>query len=94
MEIESLRDLVVIISGLVVTLVAIIVGVISYLLYSRLHGILESAKTTAVKIESLATVASDEIGKPLIQAAGVVQGVARGINGLRGILKKKRRTKW
>ncbi len=89
MDIESLRDFVVIISGLVVTLVAILVGISSYLLYSRLHGILGSARTTTVKIESLATVASDEIGKPLIQAAGVVQGIAYGISAVSRIFKKE-----
>ena len=89
MGIELLRDLAVIISGLMVTLVAILVGVISYLLDSRLHGILGSEKTTTVNIESLATVASDEIGKPLIQATGVVQGIARGISAASRIFKKE-----
>ncbi len=89
MEVESLRDLVVVISGLVVTLVAILVGVISYLLYNRLNGILRSAKTTAVKIESLATVASDDISKPLIQVAGVVQGITHGINAVSRLFKKE-----
>jgi len=86
---ETLRDLVIIISGLVVTLVAIIVAVISCLAYSRVNGILKSAKTSAAKIEALTTVATDDIGKPLIQAAGLVQGIAYGFQAIRKMTKRR-----
>ena len=86
---ETLRDLVIIISGLVVTLVAILGAVISYLVYRNVNGILKSAKTSAARIEALTTVATDGAGRPLIQAAGLVQGIAYGFQAIRKIMKKE-----
>ena len=88
MEIELLRDLIIVISGLVVTLVAVLVAVISYSLYRRVNVVLQSVKTSATKIEALTTVATDELGKPLIQVAGLVQGIVYGIRAINKMTKK------
>lgn len=88
MEIELLRDLIIVISGLVVTVVAVLVAVISYSLYRRVNVVLQSVKTSATKIEALTIVATDELGKPLIQVAGLVQGIVYGIRAINKMTKK------
>jgi len=88
MGIETWRDVVIIVSGLAVTLAAIVVAVVVYLLYHRASRILKSATTVATKVEALTVTATDEIGKPLIRAAGIVQGIACGIRGINRIFKK------
>ncbi|MDP3879274.1 MAG: hypothetical protein Q8Q07_03070 [Dehalococcoidales bacterium] len=81
MEIEPLRDIVIIVSGLVVTLVALFVAVISFSLYRKANSILKSTMAAAKKIE--------EVGKPLLQAAGFLQGITCGILAMGKIFKKR-----
>lgn len=88
MGIEALRDVVIIVSGLVVTLAAIFVAVITYLLYHRASIILKSATTVATRVEALTAIATEQIGKPLIRAAGIVGGLACGIRGINRIFRK------
>jgi hypothetical protein len=88
MDIELFRDLIIIISGVLVIVAAIFVILVSYLVYRRINSILKSAKTTAARIEALTIIASDEIGKPLIQAAGLIQGLTCGIRTISKIFKK------
>lgn len=88
MEIETLRDVVIIVSGIMVTLAIIFVAVIVYVVFHKINRILKFATTVATKIEALTTLATDEIGKPLIQLAGIIQGVACGIRGINNIFKQ------
>ncbi len=88
MAIETLRDLVIIIAGLVVTAATVLVAVIIYLVYYRTSKILTSATNAAVKFEALATLATEEIGKPLIKIAGIIQGITCGIRGLNNMFKR------
>jgi hypothetical protein len=39
-------------------------------------------------MEALAIIASDELGKPAIQAATLIQGIVYGIRGINKILRK------
>ena len=88
MEIELLRDLVIIILGIVLTLTIIVMAVWLYSVYRKINDILKSAKTSAAKIEALTVITSDELGKPLIQAVGVIQGITCGIREIVRIFRK------
>jgi divalent metal cation (Fe/Co/Zn/Cd) transporter len=88
MEIGTLRDVVIIVSGLVVSLASIFVTVVVYLVYYRVRRILKSTSTIAAKAEVLATTAIDKIGQPLVTVAGIIQGIACGIRGINSIFKK------
>lgn len=88
MDIELLRDVIIIISGIMVTLATILVAVFLLSVYRRVNDILKSTKTTAAKIEALTIVASDQLGKPVIQAAGLVQGIVYGIQAMSKFFKK------
>lgn len=82
------RDLVIIVAGLGVTIVAIIIAVIAFMLYRNLRAATESMKATAAKIEALTTFAVDEVAKPLIQVASIIQGVTQGINTVKKMFGK------
>ena len=88
MDIEFLRDLVIVIAGLIFILVLILAGIASYIAYRKVNRILKSAQTTAAEIESLSVIAGDGIGKPLARVAGLAQGIAYGIGGLGKIFGK------
>lgn len=76
---EMARDVVIVISGIVVTLVAIFVAALSYSLYRDLKGITKSVKVATAKAEALATFIMDEVAGPLQKLAGMVQGITHGI---------------
>jgi hypothetical protein len=84
---ETARDLVIIILGVVVIGATIFIAVLWYLLYRNLKSATKSIKIAAAKCEALATFAADEVAKPLVEAAFVVQGIARGMNSIRKIMK-------
>lgn len=89
MEIEAIRDAVIIVSGMVIALVAILLAVIAYVLYRKISRILKSATTIATKVETLTSIAADDIGKPLIQFAGIVQGIVWGIHSIKRVFRKE-----
>jgi hypothetical protein len=88
MEIEQFRDLMIIIAGTVVTIAVILAAVVLSSVYRKVNDILKSVRTTAAKIEALTVIASNELGKPVIQAAGIVQGMVYGIREISKIFKK------
>ena len=88
MEIGALRDIVIIISGIVLIITAILAAIIMSSVYRKVNTILKSTKTTATKIEDLTVAASDELGKPVIQAAGLIHGIVCGIREISKIFKK------
>ena len=91
MNIDWFRDLVICISGLVVTGVLIFVAILSYLLYRRTKAILDSMKTASKKIEGISSYIREEVAKPLIQVMALVQGIRQGINVINSLFKKDRK---
>jgi len=88
MDMELLRDVVIVISGIVITFAAILATFFLSSVYRKINDILKSTKATAAKIEALTIVASDQLGKPVIQAASLVQGIIYGIQAMSKIFKK------
>ncbi len=87
-DIQLIRDLVIIVSGIVVTVAAIVVAVTMTSIYRKVNDILKSTKTAAMKLEALAIIAGDELCKPMIEAAGFIQGIALGIREIGKLFKK------
>jgi hypothetical protein len=80
MDIAWFRDLVICISGLVVTLVVIFIAVLSYLLYNRARSALDSIKATSATINEISSAVRDEIVKPVLQWVTLIKGVFQGID--------------
>ena len=88
MDIQLIRDLVIIIAGIVVTVAAILVAVIMASVYRKVNDIIKSAKRAVIKLEALAITTGGELCKPVIRAAGFIQGIACGIREMGKIFKK------
>ncbi|MFC1871575.1 hypothetical protein ACFLYF_04160 [Chloroflexota bacterium] len=90
MSIEWLRDLVICIWGILSTAVLIFAAVLAYSLYRRAKPVLDSMKTTSANIQSLSTCVRDEVAKPLVEVAAIVQGVTQGIDMITKLFKKRK----
>ncbi len=88
MSIDWFRDLVISIFGLVATGALIFIAVLSYSLYRRTRPILDSIKTTSAAIEGISSYVRDEVARPLVEVAAIVQGVSRGIEAVTKLFKK------
>jgi hypothetical protein len=79
--IEWFRDLAIVILGFGVTIVIICIGILAFMLYRKVKPILDSAKSTAKRVENISTAVEEEVSRPLAQLAAFVQGI-RQVAGL------------
>ena len=89
MGIDWFRDLVICIVGLVTAGVLIFITVLAFSLYRRIKVILDSVKTTSKTIQGLSSYVGDEVVKPVIEVAAIIQGVRQGIDTISRLFKKK-----
>jgi hypothetical protein len=89
MDIAWFRDLVICISGLVVTLVVIFIAVLAYLLYNKARSLMDSIKATSATINEISSAVRDEIVKPVLQWVTLIKGVFQGIDLVSRFFKKE-----
>jgi hypothetical protein len=89
MDIAWFRDLVICVFGLVVTVVAIFIAVLSYLLYSRVKFVLDSMKTASLTVNEICSAVRDEIIRPIVQLVALIRGVCQGIDLVSRVFKKE-----
>ena len=89
MGIDWFRDLAICIFGVVAAGVFIFAAVLSFLLYRRVRAILDSAKATSRTIQGISSYVGEEVVKPVVQVASMVQGVRQGIDTIGKFFKKQ-----
>ena len=89
MSIDWFRDLIICVAGLVVAGVLIFIAVLLNSLYHRTMSILDSIQATSTTIHGITSYVGDEVVKPVIQLAALVQGVREGINTITKFFKKE-----
>ncbi|HEX75354.1 MAG TPA: hypothetical protein G4O12_02090 [Dehalococcoidia bacterium] len=89
MDIEWVRDLVICISGLVVTGVLIFIAVLSYSFYHRTRAVLDSIQATSSTMQEIFSYIEDEVVKPVIQVVALVEGIRQGIDTITKFFKKE-----
>ena len=89
MDIDWFRDLVICIWGLVATGVLIFAAVLSFLLYRRIRAILDSVRATSKTIQGISSYVGDEVVKPVIEVAALIQGIRQGVDTIGRFFKKK-----
>ncbi|MBM4447462.1 MAG: hypothetical protein FJ023_09015 [Chloroflexi bacterium] len=89
MDIAWFRDLVICIAGLVMTVVVILIGVLSYFLYTRVRAILNSIQATSTNIHEISSAVKDDIVKPVVQLVALVRGISQGIDIISRFFKKE-----
>lgn len=78
MVIEELRDLIIVVSGVTTVVVLILLAVLFSILYRRINKVLNSVETISQKARDISAYVGDEMAKPLVQVAALIQG-ARGV---------------
>lgn len=89
MEVGLLRDLVIIISGLIITCVAIFLAVLAFLLYSRAKSFLESVGVVATTVREITAVVKDEVVSPVVQFTALIKGICQGFDTVSGLFRKQ-----
>ena len=89
MDIEWFRDLVICISGLVVTMVVILLAVLFFLLYNRARAVLNSIEATSATINEISSAIRDEVVKPVLQLAALIRGISQGIDMVSKFFRKQ-----
>jgi len=88
-NIEWFRDLVLCIFGLGVTVAAIILVVLAFLLYFRIKPILDAIKATSRTVANISSSVEEEVAKPLAQIMAFVQGIRQAIGLVSRFTKKE-----
>ncbi len=89
MDIGWFRDLVICISGLVITLVVIFIAVLAYLLFNKMRPVLDSMKATSATLQEITATVKDEVVKPVLSLATLIRGVVQGIELASRLFKKE-----
>jgi len=89
MGIDWFRDLIICIFGLVAAGVSIFLAVLLFLLYRRVRAILDSVKATSRTIQSVSSYVGDEVVKPVVELAAIIQGIRQGIDTIGKLFKKQ-----
>ncbi|MBI2853056.1 MAG: hypothetical protein HYX84_08185 [Chloroflexi bacterium] len=79
MTLAVVRDIVIIVSGVVVTAALIFLSVIAYLLYRRMLEIMKPLEAVSVALQTLVTGISRLVSEPLNRVASFVDGVRDGL---------------
>ncbi len=89
MGIEWVRDLAIVVLGFGVTLVVLVIGILALMMYCKLKPILDSAKSTAKRVENISATVEEEVSRPLAQLAAFIQGVRQAASFFSGFAKRK-----
>jgi hypothetical protein len=89
MDIGWFRDLVICISGLVITAVVIFIAVLAYLLFNKLRPVLDSMKATSATLQEITSTVKDEVVKPAVQFVTLIRGIVQGIELATRLFKKE-----
>jgi len=89
MSIDWFRDLIICIFGIVAAGVLIFLAVLLYLLYRRTRSILDSVKATSTTIQGITSYVGEEVVKPVVQVASMIQGIRQGIDTISKFFKKQ-----
>ncbi|MBA7685528.1 hypothetical protein ES703_93953 [subsurface metagenome] len=89
MSIDWFRDLIICIFGIVAAGVLVFLAVLLYLLYRRTTSILDSVKATSTTIQGITSYVGEEVVKPVVQVASMIQGIRQGIDTISKFFKKQ-----
>lgn len=89
MELESLRDLVIVIYAIAGMVAIIFLLVIGFLLFRKLGAVLDSAKATLGNIQCTSRFMSEAVIRPVIRVASFVQGARHAIETIARFSRRK-----
>lgn len=87
MTIEWFSNLIISITGIVLTVVLVFLAVVVFLLYRRIRHILRSVEATSSAVEKIMMITADDILGPLTVIGNVLKGMAQGIGSVSQMFK-------
>ena len=91
MELSSLRDLVLVIWGLIASVAIIYLCVMVGILYRRINIFLSSMNTAALKVREIAGKVQEEVFTPLSQIGSFLRGINQSIAFINKLFNRKER---
>ncbi len=88
MDIAWFRDLIICISGLVVTAVFVFVAILAYSFYKREKRVLDSIEETSKAVRGIAATVAERMINPVGQMMAIIQGVRQGIDVVNKLFKR------
>ena len=88
MGIDWFRDLIICIFGIVAAGALVFLAILVYLLYHQMKSILDSIEATSTTIQGISSYVGEEVVKPVVQVAAVIQGIRQGIDTIGKFFKK------
>jgi len=88
MGIDWFRDLIICIFGIVAAGALVFLAILVYLLYHQMKSILDSIEATSTTIQGISSYVGEEVVKPVVQVASVIQGIRQGIDTIGKFFKK------
>ena len=89
MGIEWFRDLFICLFAVVTVLVLIFITVLVYRIYHRASKILDSVRDTTRTIQGISSYTGDQVIRPLVEIAALIQGVRQGIEAISKLFRKR-----
>ncbi len=80
MSIENLRDLIIIIWGIVGIIATFVIVFLAFMFYSRLKPILDSVKKTTDTVARITSRVEEAVVKPIAQIMSFMQGIRNALN--------------
>jgi hypothetical protein len=87
--IEWFRDLFICLFAVVATIVSIFITVLLYRIYHRASKIMDSVKDTAKTVQGISSYTGDQVIRPLVEIAAIIQGVRQGIETISKLFRKR-----
>lgn len=88
-EIKLYRDLIICISGVIVSTAIIFATVLLYILYRRAKAALVALEATISTLRQISTSVKDEVIEPVVRLVSLVRGVLGGIDFVAKFFQKK-----
>ena len=92
MELSALRDLILVIWGLVASVTAIYLCILVSVFYKRLSTFLSSMNMAALKFGEIAAQAQEEVFIPLTRIGSFLRGVNQALTFIDKLFNKKEKT--
>ena len=89
MEIDWLRDLMIVVSSGVLVVVAIAIGIIVFLTSRHIRALADSAKNTLETVKDMSQVISHEMARPAIRKTATIASIFEAVSKFRSIFQKK-----
>ncbi len=86
---ELARDIVICISGVVVSITVLFITVLVYLLYKKAKAVLTTLEATSSTVYQMSATVKEEIVEPVLRFAAMVRGIMDGIDFVTKFFHKK-----